>query len=239
MENGIKLCNELLGQKNDNIALLKKAVDMQEDFLELAEDMSEVDTFFRVQRSIFDNARSQVERVNEEKEYFQTEDNTLAVVEKIKQIIAMQKPYKRISELPELIQTVQEDYQKLLSQKREEVIGEIQAAMGEIHQTADIKQGDIVQRADDALTEKRTATENADKLINLDAMKIQIGNIRQQYLQKLVVVDEPDIDTVTMSRSAVCHTMKLQSEADIDEYIAEVKRTLMDKLNGHDVLHII
>lgn len=67
MENGIKLCNELLGQKNDNIALLKKAVDMQEDFLELAEDMSEVDTFFRVQRSIFDNARSQVERVNEEK----------------------------------------------------------------------------------------------------------------------------------------------------------------------------
>jgi len=239
VENGIKLCNELLGQKNDNIALLKKAVDMQEDFLELAEDMSEVDTFFRVQRSIFDNARSQVERVNEEKEYFQTEDNTLAVVEKIKQIIAMQKPYKRISELPELIQTVQEDYQKLLSQKREEVIGEIQAAMGEIHQTADIKQGDIVQRADDALTEKRTATENADKLINLDAMKIQIGNIRQQYLQKLVVVDEPDIDTVTMSRSAVCHTMKLQSEADIDEYIAEVKRTLMDKLNGHDVLHII
>ena len=202
---------------------------MQEDFLELAEDMSEVDTFFRVQRSIFDNARSQVERVNEEKEYFQTEDNTLAVVEKIKQIIATQKPYKRISELPELIQTVQEDYQKLLSQKREEVIGEIQAAMGEIHQTADIKQGDIVQRADDALTEKRTATENADKLIN----------IRQQYLQKLVVVDEPDIDTVTMSRSAVCHTMKLQSEADIDEYIAEVKRTLMDKLNGHDVLHII
>lgn len=239
VENGIKLCNELLGQKNDNIALLKKAVDMQEDFLELAEDMSEVDTFFRVQRSIFDNARSQVERVNEEKEYFQTEDNTLAVVEKIKQIIAMQKPYKRISELPELIQTVQEDYQKLLSQKREEVIGEIQAAMGEIHQTADIKQGDIVQRADDALTEKRTATENADKLINLDAMKIQIGNIRQQYLQKLVVFDEPDIDTVTMSRSAVCHTMKLQSEADIDEYIAEVKRTLMDKLNGHDVLHII
>ncbi len=30
--------------------------------------------------------------MNEEKEYFQTEDNTLAVVEKIKQIIATQKP---------------------------------------------------------------------------------------------------------------------------------------------------
>ena len=238
-ENGVKLCNELLGQKSDNIALLKKAVDMQDDFLDLADDMSEVDTFFRVQKSIFDNAMSQAERVNTEKEYFHTEDNALAAVEKIKQITAMQKPYKRISELPELIQTVQDSYKKLLSQKREEIIGEIKAAMGEIHQTADIKQSDIVERADDALTEKRTVAENADKLTNLDAMKIQIGNIRQQYLQKLVVVAEPDIDTVTMSRSTVCRTMKLQSEADIDEYLAEVKKTLMDKLNGHDVLHII
>ena len=33
--------------------------------------------------------------------------------------------------------------------------------------------------------------------------------------------------------------MKLKNEADIDEYLTEVKKTLMDKLNGHDVLHII
>ena len=84
-ENGVKLCNELLGQKSDNIALLKKAVDMQEDFLDLSDDMSEVDTFFcGVQIGIFDNAMSQAELVNAEKEYFQTEDNALAAVEKIK-----------------------------------------------------------------------------------------------------------------------------------------------------------
>ena len=70
-------------------------------------------------------------------------------------------------------------------------------------------------------------------------MKIQIGSIRQQYLQKLAVDAEPDLDTVTVSSSNVCHTVKLKNEADIDEYLAEVKRTLMDKLNGHDVLHII
>ena len=160
-------------------------------------------------------------------------------ISRIKDILSVQEPYKRISELPELVQGIKDVYSRLLAQKRDEVKAEIQAAMGEIHQSADIKQADIVQRADDALTEKRTAAENADKLTSLDAMKIQISNIRQQYLRKLAVVAEPNVDTVTMSRSTVCHTMKLKSEADIDEYLAEVKKTLMDKLNGHDVLHII
>ena len=239
VEGGVKLCNDLLSQKNDNIALLKKTVDMQDDFLDFAEDMSDVNTFFRVQKSIFDSAKMQVELVNAEKEYFQTEDDALAAVTKIKEILANQKPYKRISELPELVQTIRDAYARLLAQKLEEVKAEIQAAMCEIHQTADIKQADIVQRADTALTEKRTSAENADKLTSLDAMKIQIGNIRQQYLQKLAVVAEPDVDTVTVNRSTVCHTMKLKSEADIDEYLAEVKKTLMAKLSGHDVLHII
>lgn len=239
VEGGVKLCNDLLSQKSDNIALLKKIVDMQDDFLDFAEDMSDVNTFFRVQKPIFDSAKVQAELVNTEKEYFRTEDEALSAVTKIKEILTNQKPYKRIRELPELVQTVRDAYARLLMQKRDEVKAEIQAAMGEIHQTADVKQADIVKRADAALTEKRTAAENADKLTSLDAMKIQIVNIRQQYLQKLAVVAEPDVDTVTMNRSTVCHTMKLKNEADIDKYLAEVKKTLMDKLNGHDVLHII
>lgn len=239
VEGGVKLCNDLLLQKSDTIALLKKTVDMQDDFLDLSEDMSDVNTFFRVQKSIFDSARAQVELVNVEKEYFQTEDDALAAVTKIKDILANQKPYKRISELPELVQTIRDAYTGLLERKREEVKAEIQAAMGEIHQTADLRQADIVQRADNALTEKRIAADNAEKLISLDAMKIQIGNIRQQYLQKLIVEDKPEIKTATVSRSTVCTTARLKNEQEIDDYLAEIKKTLMDKLNDNDVLHII
>ena len=240
VENGAALCDKLLAQKNDSIALMNKAVEMQDDFLDFAEDISDVNTFFRVQKSIFDNARAQAELADTEKEYFQAEDDALSAIAKIREILAMPKPYRRISELPELVQRVQDIYAKLLAQKREEVFGEVRAAMGEIHQTADtLKQGNIVQRADASLTEKRNAAERADKLTSLDAMKIQIGSIRQQYLQKLVVVAEPDVDTVTMSRSTICHTMQLKSEADVDKYVAEIKKTLLQKLDGHDVLHII
>lgn len=238
VEQGVKLCNDLLMHKNDSIALLEQAVKMQDDFLDNAEDIADVLTFFRVQQQIFDKAQEKLDAVSAEKEYFSAEQAALSTFSIMKEILTSEKPYRRISELPELTQSIQEVYDRLLNDKREEVYAEIRAAMGEIHQTATIEQTDIVRRADAELEDKKSSAEQSDKLTALDAMKIQIANIRQRYLQKLVTV-EPSVDTVTMNRSTVCHTMKLQSEADIDAYVAEIKKTLMERLEGHDVLHII
>lgn len=238
VEQGVKLCNDLLMHKNDSIALLEQAVKMQDDFLDNADDIADVLTFFRVQQQIFDKAQEKLDAVSAEKEYFSAEQAALTTISKMKEILESAKPYRRISELPELTQSIQEVYDRLLNNKREEVYAEIHAAMGEIHQTAAIEQTDIVRRADAELEDKKHRAEQSEQLTALDAMKIQIANIRQRYLQKLVTV-EPSVDTVTMNRSTVCHTMKLQSEADIDAYLAEIKKTLMERLEGHDVLHII
>ena len=238
VEQGVKLCNDLLMHKNDSIALLEQAVKMQDDLLDNAEDIADVLTFFRVQQQIFDKAQEKLDAVSAEKEYFSAEQAALTTLSKMKEILESAKPYRRISELPELTQSIQEVYDRLLNNKREEVYAEIHAAMGEIHQTAAIEQTDIVRRADAELEDKKHRAEQSEQLTALDAMKIQIANIRQRYLQKLVTV-EPSVDTVTMNRSTVCHTMKLQSEADIDAYLAEIKKTLMERLEGHDVLHII
>ena len=238
VEHGVKLCNDLLMHKNDSIALLEQAIKMQDDFLDNAEDIANVLTFFRVQQQIFDKAQEKLDAVSAEKEYFSAEQAALTAISKMREILTSAKPYRRISELPELTQSVQDVYDRLLNDKREEVYAEIHAVMGEIHQTASIEQTEIIRRADSELEEKKKSAEQSEKLTALDAMKIQIANIRQRYLQKLVTV-EPSVDTVTMNRSTVCHTMKLQSEADIDAYLAEIKKTLMERLEGHDVLHII
>lgn len=238
VEQGAKLCSDLLMHKNDSIALLEQAVKMQDDLLDNAEDIADVLTFFRIQQPIFYKAQALINSISAEKEYFSTEQAALINIVKINEILTSAKPYRRISELPELTQQIHDVYSRLLNEKREEVYAEIHAAMGEIHQTATIEQTEIVRRADAELEDKKRSAEQSDKLTALDAMKIQISNIRQRYLQKLVVT-EASVDTVTMNRSTVCHTMKLQSEADIDAYVAEIKKTLMERLNGHDVLHII
>ena len=243
IENGIKLCNEQLMKKSDNIALLKKSVEMRDDMLDQSEDMADVKTFFRVQREIFDSAAALTKNAQEEWDYFRVDNNAKIALTKIKDILLMQKPYKNISQLPDLCRVLREIYEKALNEKREEVIADIQAVMGEIHREADVKQDDIVQEADKALQEKISAANNCAKLTSLDAMKIQLSNIRQQYLKKLIVVPEADgestIKAVTVSRNTICTTMKIQSEEDIDKYVAQIKEKLMEKLSGNDILHII
>ena len=109
----------------------------------------------------------------------------------------------------------------------------------EIRQTATADQQDVVDRANQAFGEKSDAANAAKSLTALDAMKIQIANLRQQYLKSLMKPTDPVVDVVSTSRAGLCHTAKLENEADIDQYVADIKAKLIIALGNHDVLHII
>ncbi len=239
LENGVRISNEILSQKKDNTALLTKMMAMSDELLDNMEDFAYIQAFFKTQKPVFDNAVNLYQTLSAEREYMQADESILRALSTVGAIISMPKPYKRISELPTLIQTLEAQYARLMEAKREDVLSEIQAAMGEIHQAADPTQKDIVQKADNALDAKKKMMQDATTLTQLDAMKIQIGNIRQQYLRALVVEVHSNVDTVTTGRANVCYVATLKSEEDIDRYLQDVKQKLMDMLDGHDVLHII
>lgn len=239
VEETIKLCEDLLIQKKDNIALLKKMDSCHDDFLDNADDLADVTAFFKNQKAIFDSALAMLQKMNDEKDYLQAESDATRAINQIQSIVNMPSPYNKISELPNLMQEVTKIYNGLLDLKKQEVIADIQAAMGELHRTATIKQKDILEKADAALTAKRDAANVCETLTALDAMKIQIANIRQQYLKALMVENEPDVNIATLSRASICFSAKLGSEKDIDDYLAKLKEKLMQSLDGHDVVQII
>lgn len=239
VENGVKLCDSLLSQKKDNTALLTKMISMEDELLDLCEDMASVLAFFKNQRPIFDEASLLLDKMTAEREYLQAEQEAVTALTQIRDILGMQKPYVRIAELPNLIQEVRSIYNQLLELKKQDVLSEIQAAMAEIHQTAQLDQKGIVAKADDALDAKKKAAEDAATMTQLDAMKIQIANTRLQYIKALIVSTKPDEKVATASRSSLGYSVKLKSEDDIDKYVADMKDKLMGLLAGNDVLHII
>lgn len=239
VEEAIKLCDDLLSQKKDNIALLNRMVVCQDDFLDNLEDMADVTAFFKNQRNIFDNALAMLRKMDDEKEYLQAEADAIKAINQIQSIVNMPSPYNKISELPNLMQDVTKIYNGLLELKKQEVLADIQSAMAELHQTATVKQSDILEKADSALTAKRDAVKYSETITSLDAMKIQIANLRQQYLKALVVVEEPDVKTLTLNRASICFSAKLESEKDIDDYLAKLKDKLMQSLDENDVVQII
>lgn len=240
IEECVKLCSELLSERKDNIALLNKLVQLEDSLLDNSEDMTDVLSFFKNQKNIFDSAVKLIKDMKAEKDYLIAEEIAINSLNKIQDILKLEKPYKRISELPTLIQDIRNIYENLLNNKKEDIKAEIQSAMSEIHQSADmLKHKDIITKADTALQAKKEAVANATSLTSLDAMVVHINGLKQQYLRLLVVEEKPNTDIVTTNRANVCYTAKLESEEDIDKYLAMVKKKLLDILGDHDILHII
>ena len=245
VSNAAELCKKVLSKQKDNVSLLNNMLDMEDELFDMSEDMEKVTEFFKTQRSAFDSARTLYTKMYDERDYFMADDEIRRSLAAIDEILKLPKPYKRISELPTLSQSVRSRYAEMLESKKEDVLHEIQNVMAEIHQTAgeaDDKKKQLSNSADKELDVKKRAISEADTLTKLDAMKPQIENIRSRYIGKIMAttnINEPQKDAVTLKRSELCSYATLSSESDIDSYLAELKSKLMNRLEGHDAVNII
>ena len=114
-----------------------------------------------------------------------------------------------------------------------------QAAMAEIHQTADLDQREIVQKADSALMTKKTDASNAETLTQLDAMIPKINSIRQQYMMILMKPVDPVVKSVSLARNSLCYSTRLKNDEEIEQYVDEIRAKLKKALEGQDEVQII
>ena len=256
------LMNDVLSQRKDNVALLKRMVQRQDDLLDSAEDMEGVEMFFKAQRTVFDDARKRLAGILKERDYFAADADTLNVISTMSTILAMPKPYSRIGELPELVRKVKTAYDSLLDMKREEVAENIRQCMQDVHQLATEARDDgvLLRQADDYFVGKREAAKTATSLTDLDAMITQLLNhkdticrrmevmsaSRQQEAQKpapaatakpgMPAPKPPKI--VTVRRYDLCSVKRLQSKEDIDKYVEAIREKLMKALESCDGVQI-
>ena len=164
----------------------------------------------------------------------------------------MEKPYKRIGELPDLVRKAGLAYENLLELKRGEVAEHIRQCMEDVHQLATEARdaGSLLRQADDYFVSKRDAAKVAKSLTELDAMLTQPLNYQNnicQRLEALIVLatpDKPDEQgqkprTIkTVRRLDLCPVKRLQSKEDIDRYVGAIREKLMETLESCDGVQI-
>lgn len=239
VEGGIKTLDAVLAQKKDNTALLTKMLGMKDDLLDLSEDIADVLSFFKNQKQIFDSASAMVQGMTREKDYLESDAKLMQDLRDMQAIVHMDKPYRKISTLPTLMQSIRTAYDILLGQKRAVVMKELEAAKAAVHATAKPEQVDILQDADNAFSARRDYAEKAMSMTQLDAMRMQFKSLQESYQKKLIADQTKDKTRVhTTSSYSLCHSAQLRTEADVDAYLAEVRRKLVSQLSGCDVLQI-
>lgn len=252
------LAQDILSQRKDNVALLNRMVQKQDDLLDSSEDMEGVELFFKGQRTVFDEAVKQMNRVSRERDYFATDPDTQEVFRTISAILAMPKPYNRIGELPELIGKVKAAYQSLLDLKKEEVAETIRQCMQDVHQLAGEARdaGALLKQADDYFAGKREAAKEALSLTELDAMITQLLNHKDTVCKRMEVMAAPAPEPqakesgeakqaapapkkiATVRRYDLCSVKRLQSKDDIDAYVEGIRQKLYQTLESCDGVQV-
>ncbi len=248
------LMQNILSQRKDNVALLTRMVQKQDDLLNTVEDLEGIELFFKSQRVVFDDAKRQMDRVSKERDYFSTDSEAQDIFKTISTILAMPKPYNRIGELPELIAKVKEKYDALLDIKRDEVAETVRQGMQDVHQLASEARdaGALLHQADDWFVKKREALKVATSLTDLDAMITQVLNYKDNIcrrMEPMVTPVDPDpkpgVKDIpkpkrikTVRRYDLCSVKRLQTQEDIDKYVESIKEKLLQTLADCDGIQI-
>lgn len=256
MEEALELMNTILGQRKDNVALLKGMVQHQDDLLDLSEDMEEIEMFFKAQQPVFDTARKFLTNISRERDYLSADTDAQSAVSTISNILSMPKPYGRIGELPELMQKVKTSYAALLDMKREEVNENIRQCMQDVHQLAGEARdaGTLLHQADDHFAVKREEVKTASSLTDLDAMSMQLLSYKDTICRRMEALhDTPQsnpsaqsgdapaprrLNIKTMRRYDLCAIKRLNSKEDIDQYIESIREKLYRALENSDGVQI-
>ena len=166
------------------------------------------------------------------------------------------KPYQRIGELPEMIAAVKQAYKKQLDEKRMIVNDHINQCQNDVYQIGrQVKDADPILRSSDSFFEgKYHAMKQAHSLTQLDAMITQCNSHRDAICKRLVAMldaqnrkpvdvnpDNPQpnkIKIASVRRNDMCSVKRLNSKADIDAYVEELRKKLNDYLEGNDGIQI-
>ena len=260
VENARNLISDVLSQRKDNVALLSRMVQKQDDLLDSIEDMEGVELFFKSQRPIYDEARRQMDKISKERDYFATDAEAQEVFRQISEILAMPKPYNRIGELPELISKAKVAYNDLLGIKRDEVSLDrvFRQCMQDVHQLASEARdaASLLHQADDYFVGKREAAKEASSLTELDAMITQLLNYKDNICRRMEVMvadnhpTQPESSTTpgtpapkpkkitSVRRYDLCSVKRLQSKEDVDKYVEGIREKLMKTLESCDGIQI-
>ena len=162
--------------------------------------------------------------------------------------------YKRIPELNALMATVQTAHDKMLDEKRLEVLEIVRQCMEETHTAAhgDAKASNVIATSDTYFTGCKTKIADCKSLALLDGMFLPMCQYKDNTVDRIESLlappapPKPPVNTgagdkpvpkkviKAYNRQVVFQAKTLESEADVDEYVEKIRAQLKALLKNCD-----
>ena len=263
VEKAIALIKDVLSQQNDNIALLKRVIQREDDLYDMKKDLQLVEEFFKSRVTLFDSAVSFEQSLRHDLDYIAKDPEANAALNRIRLITMVQSgtkfDYARLPELNELMAKVKTSHDAMLDEKREELLEIVRQCMADIHQAAgentDARR--ISETADKFYDQKKEQIATTTELALLDGFIPPMWQYKDTTLEKIdAIVNPPKVEPKppviptpsgsapmkepakkiykTIHRQAMFPAKTLTTEEEIDAYVEKIRINMKQLLHGCD-----
>ena len=261
VQKAISLIDDVLSQQKDNTALIDRVVASADVLLDNKTGMANVESFFKNQVTVFDEAVGMEYDLSHELDYLSKEPEANTALNQIRLIIVAnvgdaKYVYRRIPELNSLMQTVRAGHTRLLDAKRIELLGIVRQCMEAIHIMAgsDSASQTIITAADSFYLQKKQRIAELKSLALLDGLVPPMLTYKDDTCSRLEAVEKPVPEPKSvhptdgekphvppkkiikaLNRQIVFPARQLESETDIDEYVEKIRaqlKMLMQNCDG-------
>jgi hypothetical protein len=261
IEQGLSLFKAIEQSKNDHLTLLAKLKECQEDLLDWDEDIKRVEGFFNHQRPIFDKGLAMMERIVNNQDYLQERDYLVKTSE-LQNILDDTCPYGNIIKIPELVDWLEKRLDELLKEKRNSGKREVKRYHDELVNAVD---SGLNQEAKDKylikieqwFTSKYQYIDESDSFVHIDAAITQSKNFANKVLGEIAEAAElvppvpPGGDfkptppvfpegnvkpTVILGFEQIAFVNQIETEEDVDKYIAQLTKKLKALVNENKTI---
>lgn len=258
ISSALEAIRKILAQKNDNLALIDYLIKQEEPLEKLKDRMAAIEEFFKNQVVLFDSAYKYEKRLRNDLDYINQNADAKKALDTIRLILMVHPTepynYKRIPELNALMATVSTEHEKMLAAKREYLYDIIRQCKDQIHSA--VKNGDGKKYADQADTyyeDQRSKIAGMQVLALMDGLEPPMWTYKDEICEKIELVQRPPVVTPPkqptsdqpaapvkpkhikqIHRQAIFPPRILESEADIDAYLAKVKEQMLKMMKDCD-----
>lgn len=267
VQTAINLMDDVLSQKKDNIALIERMLKKEDELFDNKEAMAGIENFFKTQVMVFDQAVQFEKALHDDLDRIAENEEAHKALNTIR-LITMVRPgskfnYTRIRELNPLMDTVRTAHDKMLEEKRAEVLETVRQCMEATHTAAngDMKASHLIEKSDRYFSQCKEKIVELKSLALLDAMFLPMCQYKDDTVDRMETLLRPQAPAPKQptrvaepgtnygqpekkkvvkaySRQVVFPAKTLQSESDIDAYVEKIRSQLRQLLERCDEIKL-
>ena len=261
VSNALQIIKDVLSQQKDNVALIERVLQREDNLYDAQDAMQNVEAFFKTQISVFDTAVKFEQDLRNDLDYLKKDEEANQALNTIRLITMIPSngkyDYRRIPELNALMAKVKASHDAMLKEKRTELLEVVRQCMAEIHQALDDGNSTaktISDKADMYYGQQKEKIAETTSLALMEGFPIPMWNYRDEAVSKIEFskrppkpVDPKPVNPVKPAakktykpifRQSLLKAARLESDAEIDAYVDKLRDQLKALLKGSDGIEL-